>query len=60
MTTFFLSILLVVTIVLSVVLGIAFGYWAVIGILHFFHPGRTTPKPQPRSRATLAPTAAGD
>jgi hypothetical protein len=60
MTTFFLSILLIVTIILSVVWGIALGYWAVLGILHFFHPGRTQAKPEPRSAPTLAPTAAGD
>jgi len=53
-----LSILLLFTIVVAFVLGIAMGYWAICAVLHFFHPARTQRK---ATRATaLASTMIGD
>jgi len=40
MTAFMLSFLLLFTIVAAFVFGIAAGYWAICGVLHFFHPAR--------------------
>jgi hypothetical protein len=54
MTAFMLSFLLLFTIVSAFVFGIALGYWAICGVLHFFHPARAQRK---ASRApALAPT----
>jgi hypothetical protein len=54
MTAFMLSFLLLFTIVSAFVLGIALGYWAICGVLHFFHPARAQRK---AGRApALAPT----
>jgi len=58
MNAFLLSFLLLSTIVAAFVFGIALGYWAILGVLHLFHPGRRQPKVA-RSPA-LAPTASGD
>ena len=58
MTAFMLSVLLLSTIVLAFVAGIAMGYYAILGILHFFDPAR-----QSRNRPTaaaLAPSSSGD
>ena len=41
MTSMFLSILLLLTIVFAFAIGIALGRWAIFGILHFFDPART-------------------
>ncbi len=58
MTTFFLSTLLLLTIVGSFTFGIAAGYWVLRGFLNLFDPARTRNK---QARATaLAPTASGD
>ena len=57
MTTFLLSILLLVTIVAEFSFGIAMGYWAICGILNFFDPGRTRKAASP---PVLAHTAGGD
>jgi hypothetical protein len=55
MTAFMLSFLLLFTIVSAFVFGIALGYWAICGVLHFFHPARAQRK---ASRApALAPTS---
>ena len=49
MTPVLMSFLLLFTIVVSFVVGIALGYWVVCGILNFFNPSRTrrarTPRP---------------
>jgi hypothetical protein len=58
MTPLLLSFLLLFTIIVSFVFGIALGYWVVCGILHFFNPGRTQNKPS-RTR-TFAPFPSGD
>jgi hypothetical protein len=58
MNGFLLSFLLLTTIVAAFAFGIAAGYWAIVGLLHMFHPAR---KEQRASRAvTLAPTTSGD
>ncbi len=41
MTSMFLSILLLLTIVFAFAIGIVLGRWAIFGILHFFDPART-------------------
>lgn len=57
MTSMFLSILLLLTIVFAFAVGIVLGRWAIFGILHFFDPART----QKDTRAKeLAPAAGGD
>jgi hypothetical protein len=56
MTPVLLSFLLLFTIVVSFVLGIALGYWAVCGILHFFNPSRTSRRPNPRPKFAAAPS----
>ena len=58
MTPVLLSFLLLFTIVVSFVFGIALGYWAVCGILHFFNPSRVSKRPNPRP--TFAASASGD
>jgi hypothetical protein len=58
MTPVLLSFLLLFTIVVSFVLGIALGYWAVCGILNFFNPARLHKRPT--GRPTFAHSASGD
>ncbi len=58
MTTFFLSSLLLLTIVGSFAFGIAAGYWVLRAFLNLFDPARSRNKPA--RAATLAPTASGD
>ena len=58
MTTFFLSSMLLLTIIGSFVVGIAAGYWVIRGFLNLFDPARTRNKPT-RARA-LVPTPSGD
>ena len=57
MTSMFLSILLLLTIVFAFAIGIVLGRWAIFGILHFFDPARTH-KQTPASE--LASVVAGD
>jgi hypothetical protein len=57
MTSMFLSILLLLTIVFAFAVGIVLGWWAIFGILHFFDPGRM----QKDNRANeFAPAAGGN
>jgi uncharacterized protein YneF (UPF0154 family) len=58
MTPVLLSFLLLFTIVVSFVLGIALGYWVVCGILNFFNPSRLHKRPT--GRPTLAHSPSGD
>jgi uncharacterized membrane protein YbhN (UPF0104 family) len=58
MTPVLLSFLLLSTILVAFVLGIALGYWAVCGILYLFNPARIHNKPS--HRTTLAPSHSGD
>ena len=58
MTALMLSFLLLFTIVAAFVFGIALGYWAICGVLHFFHPART--QRRAAHAPVLAPTASGD
>ncbi len=58
MTHVLLSFLLLFTIVVSFVFGIALGYWAVCGILHFFDPSRTSRRPNPHTN--FVPSPSGD
>lgn len=55
MTTFFLSSLLLLTIVAAFAFGVAAGYWVICGFLNLFNPARTRNKPA-RS-AALAPSS---
>ena len=58
MSTFFLSSMLLLTIVASFAIGIAAGYWVIHIFLNFFDPARTRNK---SAHATaLAPTVSGD
>lgn len=57
MTSMFLSILLLLTIVFAFAIGIALGRWAIFGILHFFDPAR---KQKETAATELAPAAGGD
>jgi hypothetical protein len=58
MTSMFLSTLLLLTIVFAFAVGIALGYYAIVGILHFFDPSRFQRK---RTGASaLAPIPSGD
>ena len=41
MTTFFLSTMLLLTIVAAFAFGVAAGYWVICGFLNFFNPART-------------------
>jgi len=54
MTTFFLSSILLLTIMAAFAFGVAAGYWVICGFLNFFNPARTDNKPA-RS-AALAPS----
>jgi hypothetical protein len=58
MTPVLMSFLLLFTIVVCFVLGIALGYWAVCGILTFFNPSR--PRNTHSPRPTFAPLPSGD
>jgi len=58
MTTFFLSTLLLLTIVAAFAFGVAAGYWVICGFLNLFNPSRTRSKPAPAT--ALAPTPSGD
>jgi len=58
MTPVLLSFLLLFTIVVSFVFGIAVGYWTVCGILNFFNPSR--PSRRPASRPSFAASASGN
>jgi predicted membrane protein len=55
MTTFFLSTLLLLTIIAAFALGIAAGYWVILAFLNFFNPIRT--RNRASRAATLAPTS---
>ena len=44
MSSMFLSILLLLTIVFAFAVGIALGRWVIFGILHVFDPARTQKK----------------
>ncbi len=58
MMTFLVTILFLLTVVSSLALGVAAGYWVIRGFLNFFDPARTRNKP---ARApALAPTTSGD
>jgi hypothetical protein len=54
MTTFFLSTLLLLTIVAAFAFGVAAGYWVICGFLNFFNPARTR---KPRRAPALAPSS---
>ena len=56
---FLLAFLMIFTIGSAFVLGIALGYWAICGILHFFNPTRRPPENK-QATPLLAPTAGGD
>ena len=58
MTPVLLSFLLLFTIVVAFVFGIALGYWLVCGILTFFNPARLHKKPT--RRPTFAHSPSGD
>jgi hypothetical protein len=58
MTTFFLSTMLLLTIVGSFAIGIAAGYWVIRAFLNFFDPARTHNKAA--HAPALAPTTSGD
>jgi hypothetical protein len=55
MTTFFLSTLLLLTIVAAFAFGVAAGYWVICAFLNFFNPRRTRNKPA--AAPVLAPTS---
>ncbi|HEX3724544.1 MAG TPA: hypothetical protein VHV31_17270 [Nitrolancea sp.] len=54
MTTFFLSTMLLLTIVAAFAFGVAAGYWVICGFLHFFNPARTR---KPTRAPALAPSS---
>ena len=56
MTAFMLSFLLLFTIVSAFVFGIALGYWAICGVLYFFHPAHN----RKASRAPALALTGGD
>ena len=58
MTPVLLSFLLLFTIFVAFVVGIALSYWAVCGILYLFDPARLRHKPA--RRPTLAPSHGAD
>jgi hypothetical protein len=58
MTPVLLSFLLLSTIVVSFVFGIALGYWVCCGILNFFNPRRL--QKEPTRHPSFAPSASGD
>jgi hypothetical protein len=55
MTTFFLSTMLLLTIVAAFAFGVAVGYWVICAFLNFFNPRRMRSKPA--ATAVLAPTS---
>jgi hypothetical protein len=55
MTTFFLSTLLLLTIIAAFVFGVAAGYWVICGFLNLLKPKRTRNKPA--HAPALAPTS---
>lgn len=55
MTTFFLSTMLLLTIVAAFAFGVAAGYWVICGFLNFFNPARTHRKPA--TNPALAPSS---
>ena len=57
MTSMFLSILLLLTIVFAFAIGIALGRWAIFGILYFFDPAR---KQKETPATELASVVGGD
>ncbi len=56
MTSMFLSILLLLTIVFAFAVGIVLGRWVIFAILHFFDPART----QKQTQASELVHAGGD
>ncbi len=54
MTSMFLSILLLLTIVFAFAVGIILGRWAIFGILHFFDPARTQKQTPANELATAS------
>ena len=54
MTTFFLSTMLLLTIVAAFAFGVAAGYWVICGFLNIFNPARTD---KPRQAPALAPSS---
>jgi hypothetical protein len=52
MTTFFLSSMLLLTIVAAFAFGVAAGYWVICGFLNLFNPRRT------RNHQTATPVLA--
>jgi hypothetical protein len=56
MTTFFLSIILLLTIVAAFAFGVAAGYWVICSFLNFFNPARNKPRRAP----ALVHTTSGD
>jgi hypothetical protein len=55
MTTFFLSTMLLLTIVAAFAFGVAAGYWVICAFLNIFNPRRTPKKPA--ASPALAPTS---
>jgi len=53
MTTFFLTILFLLTIAGAFVFGVAAGYWVICGFLNLFDPSRT--RKTPTHSPALAP-----
>ena len=58
MTTFFLSSLLLLTIIAAFAFGVAAGYWVICGFLNLFNPSRKSKRPS--AAPALAPLASGD
>ena len=58
MTTFFLSSLLLLTIIAAFAFGVAAGYWVICGFLNLFNPSRKSKTPS--AAPVLAPSASGD
>jgi hypothetical protein len=56
MTPGLMSFLLLFTIIVSFVFGIALGYWAVCGILNFFDPSRALRSRSPRPSFATSPS----
>jgi hypothetical protein len=58
MNAFMLSFLLFSTIIAAFVFGVALGYWAILGVLHLFHPARS--QRRAANASALVPTTSGD
>jgi hypothetical protein len=58
MTTFLLSILLLLTIIAAFTFGVAAGYWVICSVLNLFHPRRMQHKAS--NKPAMAITASGD